>query len=214
MSSNAGSYYDREVKGHDRYPNFQWRSRPLRAGYIVESPQRGISPRSYAYAGRLRHRTSACQGDVAVNNSSINRIRLAEFLRSRRERLQPVGFGLPVFRRRRTNGLRRDDVAALADISLTYYTWIEQARELNLSREVVNNIAGALRFNSAERKYIATLAGVPANDDSDFGEKLHPTVAHILEGSSACARPRSLVQRCSREPIGTRGFFDRIRAFS
>jgi len=125
-----------------------------------------------------------------MNDSNINRIRLAEFLRSRRERLQPVDFGLPVFRRRRTTGLRRDDVAALADISLTYYTWIEQARELNLSRGVVDSIAGALRFNSAERKYIATLAGLPANDDPDFGDKLHPTVAHILGDSSACVLVR------------------------
>jgi len=127
---------------------------------------------------------------TVMNNSSTNRIRLAEFLRSRRERLQPMDFGLPTFRRSRARGLRRDDVAALADISLTYYTWIEQARELNLSRGVVDSIAGALRFNSAERKYVATLAGVPANDDPDFGEELHPTVAHILGESSACALVR------------------------
>jgi len=59
----------------------------------------------------------------AVNKSSINRLRLAEFLRTRRERLQPADFGLPTARRRRTPGLRRDDVAELAGISLAYYTW-------------------------------------------------------------------------------------------
>ena len=125
-----------------------------------------------------------------MSNSSINRIRLAEFLRSRRERLQPVDLGLPTFRRRRTSGLRRDDVAALADISLTYYTWIEQARELNLSREIVDCIAAALRLNGAERKYVATLAGVPADDDPNFSDKIHPTVAHILGDLSACALVR------------------------
>jgi len=125
-----------------------------------------------------------------MSNSSINRIRLAEFLRSRRERLQPVDLGLPTFRRRRTSGLRRDDVAALADISLTYYTWIEQARELNLSREIVDCIAAALRLNGAERKYVATLAGVPADDDPNFSDKIHPTVAHILGDSSSCALVR------------------------
>ena len=125
-----------------------------------------------------------------MNHSNINRIRLAEFLRSRRERLQPVDFGLPVFRRRRTTGLRRDDVAALADISLTYYSWIEQARELNLSREIVDCIAKALRLNNAERKYVATLAGVPVDDDPDFGDALHPTVAHILRDPSPCALVR------------------------
>ena len=123
----------------------------------------------------------------AVNKSSINRIRLAEFLRNRRERLQPVDFGLPTPRRRRTPGLRRDDVAELAGISLAYYTWMEQGRELNLSREVLDSITAALRLNIAERNYVATLAGLPANDEADFGYKLHPTVQHILQNSSMCA---------------------------
>jgi len=125
-----------------------------------------------------------------VNKSSINRIRLAEFLRNRRERLQPADFGLPTARRRRTPGLRRDDVAELAGISLAYYTWIEQGRELNLSREVLDSITGALRLNIAERNYVATLAGLPSNDEIDFGYKLHPTVLHMLQDSSMCAYVR------------------------
>lgn len=58
---------------------------------------------------------------------------LAEFLRSRRERLLPEDVGLPSAKRRRTPGLRREEVAALAGVGLTWYTWLEQGREIGVS---------------------------------------------------------------------------------
>ena len=157
--------------------------------FAAEPRQAGLSP-SFALQLSRRGGKMTTFAIPSGDKLSINRLRLAEFLRSRRDRLQPADFGLPSFRRRRTRGLRRDDVAELAGISVTYYTWIEQARELNLSREVVESIAGALRFNGAERKYISTLAGLPASDELNFGDKLHPAVAHILQDSSACALVR------------------------
>ncbi|MET9226715.1 helix-turn-helix transcriptional regulator [Lentzea sp. NPDC003310] len=81
---------------------------------------------------------------------------LAAFLRSRRERLDPADFGLP--RRRRTPGLRREDVAELAGISVDYVVRLEQARGLRPSADVVDALAGALRLNSDERAYLSGLA--------------------------------------------------------
>ena len=63
---------------------------------------------------------------------------LADLLRSRRERLQPADVGLPAGSRRRTRGLRREEVAALAGISTTYYTFLEQGRDLRPSRQVLD----------------------------------------------------------------------------
>lgn len=125
-----------------------------------------------------------------VTERDINRVRLAEFFRNRRARLQPRDVGLPRAKRRRTPGLRREDVADLAGISSTYYTWIEQARDLHLSRDVIGNLASALRLNQAERNYIVTLAGLEVHEGLSVEEeqKLHPTLAHIVGDDSAmCA---------------------------
>ncbi|MGW6443904.1 helix-turn-helix transcriptional regulator [Lentzea sp. NPDC055074] len=82
---------------------------------------------------------------------------LAAFLRSRRERLDPRDFGLPS-RRRRTPGLRREEVAELAGVSVDYVVRLEQARGLRPSEDVVNALAGALRLDPDERAYLSGLA--------------------------------------------------------
>jgi hypothetical protein len=69
--------------------------------------------------------------------SDPNRRELADLLRSRRERLKPEDVGLPPGTRRRTKGLRREEVAGLADVSTTYYTFLEQARDVRPSSQVV-----------------------------------------------------------------------------
>ncbi|WP_407664443.1 helix-turn-helix transcriptional regulator [Mycolicibacterium grossiae] len=91
----------------------------------------------------------------------VNTRELGAFLRSRRERIAPADVGLPSGARRRTPGLRRDEVARLAYISTEYYTRLEQARAAHPSREVVTALARALRLNDAERAYLHHLAGVP-----------------------------------------------------
>ncbi len=76
---------------------------------------------------------------LGPHNRTATRSReLAGLLRSRRERLQPADVGLPVGARRRTRGLRRDEVAQLAAISSTYYTFLEQGRDLRPSRQVLD----------------------------------------------------------------------------
>ena len=73
-----------------------------------------------------------------------NRKQLGAFLRSRRESLDPQRLGLPRSGRRRTPGLRREEVALLADVGVTWYTWLEQGRDVNPSASVMQAIASAL----------------------------------------------------------------------
>lgn len=83
---------------------------------------------------------------------------LATFLRSRRERLIPTDVGLPNGRRRRTPGLRREEVAALAGVGLTWYTWLEQGRDIGVSATFLDNLAHVLRLDAAERRHLFLLA--------------------------------------------------------
>src|SRR5215468_7369024 len=84
---------------------------------------------------------------------------LADFLRTRRARLQPDEVGLPARSRRRTPGLRREDVAELANIGVAWYTLLEQAKDVHPSKPVLESIAQALRLSHAEEKYLFLLAG-------------------------------------------------------
>ncbi len=83
---------------------------------------------------------------------------LAEFLQSRRARLRPTDVGLASVGRRRTPGLRREEVAQLAGVGLTWYTWLEQGREISVSEQVVESIAHALQLDQYETRYLFTLA--------------------------------------------------------
>ncbi|CCF83195.1 helix-turn-helix transcriptional regulator [Nitrolancea hollandica] len=84
--------------------------------------------------------------------------KLAAFLRARRESLQPEDAGHPPSRRRRAKGLRREEVAERADISVTWYTWLEQGRPVRPSESTLNRVAEALRLSPAEHLYLFTLA--------------------------------------------------------
>ncbi|WP_234790676.1 MULTISPECIES: helix-turn-helix transcriptional regulator [Mycolicibacterium] len=90
----------------------------------------------------------------------VDKREFGAFLRSRRERISPTDVGLPVGARRRTPGLRRDEVAHLAFISTEYYTRLEQARAPHPSREVLAGLTRALRLSDAERAHLYVLAGV------------------------------------------------------
>jgi len=83
---------------------------------------------------------------------------LGQLLRSRRERLVPGDVGLPAGSRRRTAGLRREEVALLANLSTTYYTFLEQGRPARPSAQVLDALASALRMSAAERRYLQVLA--------------------------------------------------------
>lgn len=107
---------------------------------------------------------------------------LAAFLRSRRERLRPEDAGLPRGPRRRTPGLRREEVAQLAQISVDHYSRLEQARGRHPSRSVLNGIARALRLSSQERTHLFRLAD---QAETELGEgppeNLAPGTRKLLE---------------------------------
>jgi transcriptional regulator with XRE-family HTH domain len=87
---------------------------------------------------------------------------LAAFLRARRSQLDRASFGLPEGTRRRSHGLRREEIAALSGVSVTWYTWLEQARDVNPSRQVLDALANALRLSPTEHTYLLSIAGFAA----------------------------------------------------
>jgi transcriptional regulator with XRE-family HTH domain len=93
--------------------------------------------------------------------SGDHRAALAEFLRARREALSPSQVGLPAGPARRTPGLRREEVAMLAGVSVTWYTWLEQGRRINASADVLRAIGRALRLDGAGIEHLLAL-GQPA----------------------------------------------------
>jgi transcriptional regulator with XRE-family HTH domain len=97
----------------------------------------------------------------SANGSDLRRRELAAFLRNRRERIQPEQVGVRGGRRRRTPGLRREEVAQLAGVGVTWYTWLEQGREINPSAQVLDAISRTLQFDAHEHSHLFTLAGVP-----------------------------------------------------
>ncbi|GAA3881726.1 helix-turn-helix transcriptional regulator [Saccharothrix violaceirubra] len=88
------------------------------------------------------------------------RDQLRDFLRTCRARLRPDDVGLVTAGRRRTPGLRREEVAALAGVGLPWYTWLEQGRDITVSTEVLDAIARALRLSGPERTHLYLLAGL------------------------------------------------------
>ncbi|MGW7255554.1 helix-turn-helix transcriptional regulator [Streptomyces sp. NPDC054834] len=86
---------------------------------------------------------------------------LAAFLRSRRARVTPADVGMPPGLRRRTPGLRREEVAQLSGVGVTWYTWLEQGRPINASPQVLDAVARTLRLDQPEREHLYRLAEVP-----------------------------------------------------
>ena len=95
---------------------------------------------------------------VPAADRTDHRSELADFLRARRESLAPERVGLPHGRGRRTPGLRREEVALLAGVSVTWYTWLEQGRRINASADVLRAIGRALRLDEAGQAHLLTLA--------------------------------------------------------
>jgi transcriptional regulator with XRE-family HTH domain len=95
--------------------------------------------------------------NAAIASLAARRREAGDFLRSRRERLAPADVGLPNGFRRRTPGLRRDEVAMLADIGTTWYTWLEQGRDVRPSNELLSALAEALRLDPTECRHLFVL---------------------------------------------------------
>jgi transcriptional regulator with XRE-family HTH domain len=110
----------------------------------------------------------------------VRRTELAAFLRSRRERISPEQVGLPPGGRRRTPGLRREEVAQLAGVGVTWYTWLEQGRDIKASEQVLQSIATTLRLDPYERAHLFTLAGLPEPAVERECRSISPQIHAIL----------------------------------
>src|SRR5690606_27004779 len=96
---------------------------------------------------------------------------LSAFLRAKRSQISPQQKQLPSSGLRRTPGLRREEVAELAGVSTTWYTWLEQGREVNPSAETLLNIAQVLNLDELETKYLFTLSGRPLRTHQNIQDR-------------------------------------------
>jgi transcriptional regulator with XRE-family HTH domain len=122
---------------------------------------------------------------------SSDRDDLVVFLRNRRARLSPLDVGLLAGARRRTPGLRREEVAALAGVGTTWYTWFEQGRDIQVSTHFLENLARALRLEGAERDHLFALAQHrPPPMRAHAAPQVTPAMAHMIETlpNPACLR--------------------------
>ncbi|MFI0483576.1 helix-turn-helix transcriptional regulator [Actinomadura sp. 9N215] len=119
---------------------------------------------------------------------------LRDFLRTRRARLTPADVGMPDGGRRRTPGLRREEVAVLAGVGVSWYTWLEQGRDIKASGDVLDAIARALRLDEAEREHLYLLAGLnPPQAEAGPVAPLPPELRRLLDAWSP--RPAYIRER-------------------
>lgn len=114
-----------------------------------------------------------------------HREELSRFLKSARARLSPAEVGLPVGERRRTKGLRREEVAALSGMSVTWYTWFEQGREVQLSVPMIERLGRTLRLDGNEREFLFALAQHrPPPLETQIDEEIRPATQHMMDSLS------------------------------
>lgn len=117
---------------------------------------------------------------VSQRAGERRRAELGKFLKARRARLSPGDFDMPAGSRRRTPGLRREEVALLAGVGVTWYTWLEQGREINASTQVLDAVAGTLRLDRAEREHLYRLAEATPLRTECMGVTVPDTIREIV----------------------------------
>ncbi len=128
-----------------------------------------------------------------MGSDETRRRELGEFIRAHRERLQPAMVGLEQGRRRRTPGLRREELSALAGVSATWLAWIEQGRDVQVSAPALMRLARALRLSAAERAYLFGLSGRTDPEGREADDDAMPEgLAAIVNG---LAMPAYLIDR-------------------
>jgi transcriptional regulator with XRE-family HTH domain len=139
---------------------------------------------------------------------------LAEFLKLRRARLEPETVGLPSRARRRTPGLRREDVAERAGVSVAWYTNLEQGRPTNPSRRVVTALADALALSNTDRGYLFALTGhtPPTGDDARPDTALLQRLVDHLDAPAYCTDAVTHVIAWNAAAVGVFGDYGRWSA--
>jgi transcriptional regulator with XRE-family HTH domain len=126
--------------------------------------------------------SATAQNGASTSNGERRRAELSDFLRRRRASLQPEDVGLPNGGRRRTPGLRREEVAQLAGVGTTWYTWLEQGRDVRASLEVLEAISRALRLTTAERTHLVLLGrGEEPPPCKSQTERVSGTLRRLIE---------------------------------
>ena len=118
--------------------------------------------------------------DTDTSTAAARRREFGAFLRSRRERLTPASVGLPQGVRRRAQGLRREEVALLAGVGNTWYTWLEQGRDVRASTKVLSALADALRLAPSERLHLFALSDSPAPQAHQTGPEIVTEPIHRM----------------------------------
>lgn len=117
-----------------------------------------------------------------MDNSNQRYKEFGDFLKTRRAKILPSQVGLPEGTRRRTPGLRREEVASLSGIGLTWYTWIEQGRPIQVSTQVLESLARTLMLDKLETIHLYTLAGqVPPTSFPSYDEAVNPMLQNLLD---------------------------------
>ena len=129
----------------------------------------------------IRHLLSCYQMSTYPGTDTTTRAELGDFLKSRRARISPATVGLHNRSRRRTPGLRREEVADLAGVGLTWYTWLEQGRDIRVSPEVLAGIARALQLEPAERAHLFRLAGHAPPATAPAAAAVSPRLRRVLD---------------------------------
>lgn len=122
-----------------------------------------------------------------MNNEEFRYKELADFLKTRRSKISPAQAGITSETRRRTPGLRREEVAQLAGVGLTWYTWLEQGRNIRVSAQVIESLSRVLLLDTQERIHLYRLANQPPPADSpEFGIPVSPILQHVLDNLVLC----------------------------
>lgn len=124
---------------------------------------------------------------TSLNNEKHRYKELADFLKTRRAKILPSQVGLSTGTRRRTPGLRREEVAQLAGIGLTWYTWLEQGRPIHVSTQVIESLSKVLLLDKQERIHLYLLANQPLPADiPGYQGTVSPILQHVLDSLIHC----------------------------
>jgi transcriptional regulator with XRE-family HTH domain len=131
---------------------------------------------------RVRLRLSCYKMSIYPGTATTTRAELSDFLKSRRARISPATVGRQNGQRRRTPGLRREEVADLAGVGLTWYTWLEQGRDIRVSPQFLAAVSRALQLEPAERAHLFRLAGQAPPAPEPVTDSLSPRLRRVLDG--------------------------------
>jgi transcriptional regulator with XRE-family HTH domain len=116
---------------------------------------------------------------------TARRAELKAFLRARRAARTPEAAGITPRGRRLTSGLRREELAAIAGVGLTWYTWLEQGREINVSSDMLRRVSRALMLSPSDEAYLFALAGVALDRKRKLDSAITPGIRALVENFSA-----------------------------